>query len=423
MFFIAMLSLQMSVIVAQDWTVQYTPRLRHIHNIHAIDPTTIIATGGNESNDSITTIVRSMDGGLDWRIILDNIGPWLMWADYINDTTAIACGFDGVMIRTDDLWENFEYLSLPGSVSHRNFYDIKFIDENTGIAVGGNKENDAIETIIKTEDGGTSWSIISDRMSPCLRSVCFIDNTSGFLVGNSGTILKTNDQGDTWIEIIPPETVEGRDFHRVYFQDEHNGWIVGGQYGADSLQTMIKTVNGGETWEVILDRSGPPLNDICFINQDIAFIVGDDETVLQSSDGGLSWVQASIPDLIGPSDFKCVFFLNSRFGLIGGTWGTLLKYNPDYFSVEELYRTKSVRISPNPFRHQAVIECDNEMLNRFDHGLIFTVYSIDGKKVDAISIDQSSTIYRNSRLTPGIYFYCLRSGNSLIDSGKFIVRQ
>jgi len=417
-----MLLLQYSDVLAQEWTAHYTPRLRHNHNIHAIDPTTIIALGGNESNDSITTIVRSMDGGLAWRIILDNIGPWLMSTDYIDDAIAIACGFDGVMIKTNDLWDSFEYLDLPGPVSHRNFYDIKFLDENTGVAVGGNKENDAIETIIKTEDGGASWSIISDRMSPCLRSISFIGTSSVFAVGNSGTILKSSDQGDTWTTITPPEMVQDRDFHAVYFQDENYGWIVGGQYGSDSLQTIIKTVNGGDTWEVVFDRSGPPLNDICFIQQDMAFAVGDDETVLQSVDGGINWNHVNIPELIGPSDFKCVFFLNNRFGLIGGTWGTMLKFNPDYFSVEELNRTKLVRISPNPFRHQAVIECNNEMMNQFDQELDFTVYSCEGKVLDALSIHQSRTIYRNSQLTPGIYFYCLRSGYKLIDTGKFIIR-
>ena len=69
---------------------------------------------------------------------------------------------------------------------------VSFITPVVGWAVG----NDG--TILKTTNGGTSWTSQSIETSVPLYSVSFTDSDNGTVVGDVGTILRTTDGGTTW---------------------------------------------------------------------------------------------------------------------------------------------------------------------------------------------------------------------------------
>ena len=69
---------------------------------------------------------------------------------------------------------------------------IRFINNNTGWAVGNTG------TILKTTDAGTSWLRISSGTFNNLQSVFFVDSISGWVAGDNGTILRTTDGGLNW---------------------------------------------------------------------------------------------------------------------------------------------------------------------------------------------------------------------------------
>ena len=57
-----------------------------------------------------------------------------------------------------------------------------------------------------------------------LNSVCFIDANVGFTVGNSGTILKTTNGGQSWSSQWIASSIH---LYDVSFFDENNGIVVG----------------------------------------------------------------------------------------------------------------------------------------------------------------------------------------------------
>jgi len=65
-----------------------------------------------------------------------------------------------------------------------------FTDANTGYAVGGDYGIGG--TILKTLDGGITWSTLSIGTTNQLHSVTFADANNGFAVGENGTILKNH---------------------------------------------------------------------------------------------------------------------------------------------------------------------------------------------------------------------------------------
>ncbi len=112
-------------------------------------------------------------------------------------------------------------------------YSVNFIDATTGWAVGD------IGTILHTTNGGESWLNQISGASDYLYSVAFINASTGWAVGWYGTIFHTTNGGESWI--IQPS---GTNYYlnSVTFTDANNGWIVGG-YG-----TILHTSTGGTTW-------------------------------------------------------------------------------------------------------------------------------------------------------------------------------
>ena len=84
-------------------------------------------------------------------------------------------------------WQN----PLPQGNS---LYDVEFLDENTGWAVG------YYGTILSTDNGGVNWEIHPMSTKKNLNSICFIDDNKAWIVGNEGLILHTNNGGLNWME-------------------------------------------------------------------------------------------------------------------------------------------------------------------------------------------------------------------------------
>ena len=103
------------------------------------------------------------------------------------------------------------------------FYDVFFIDERTGWTVGNNAGSTFVEeldsAIAHTTDGGVTWHPQQSGVYHLLRSVRFVDNQTGWCVGDNGIILHTENGGETW-EQQPKATYNNLfDLHFVSAQE------------------------------------------------------------------------------------------------------------------------------------------------------------------------------------------------------------
>src|SRR5438045_8602837 len=71
-----------------------------------------------------------------------------------------------------------------------NLRGASLVNANTGTVVG------EYGTIVRTTDGGNSWTIQASGTTQTLWAVSFTDITNGTAVGEGGTILRTTDGGD-----------------------------------------------------------------------------------------------------------------------------------------------------------------------------------------------------------------------------------
>jgi photosystem II stability/assembly factor-like uncharacterized protein len=74
---------------------------------------------------------------------------------------------------------------MQASGTNRNFSDISFVDASTGWAVG------QIGTIATTTDGGLTWTFQESGTTAGLYDLIFVDSQVGWIVGREGMILKT----------------------------------------------------------------------------------------------------------------------------------------------------------------------------------------------------------------------------------------
>jgi photosystem II stability/assembly factor-like uncharacterized protein len=74
---------------------------------------------------------------------------------------------------------------------------VGFADANTATAVGQNQET-GVGAILRTEDGGATWTSQVSGTTNLLLGVAFVDASSGIAVGGQGTILRTVDGGASW---------------------------------------------------------------------------------------------------------------------------------------------------------------------------------------------------------------------------------
>lgn len=130
-----------------------------------------------------------------------------------------------------------------------------------------------------------------------LNSVYFIDQNTGWIVGENGTILKTINGGENWEQKTYNNQTQFI-YYSVYFTNKDTGWIAGSDgyvdYGADEINCiLLKTIDGCESWQEI-PFNGQGLSNIQFINDSTGWIVQTvswrNENILKTTDGGNSWM-------------------------------------------------------------------------------------------------------------------------------------
>lgn len=310
-----------STAISQQWYHGYAPHFRHINDFHLSSQDVVVAVGGNQSNDAIESIFKTIDYCNSWELIMDlpNLS-WLKGCYFITDSIGFAVGFEGKVMKTTDMGATWTTIT---SGTTRNLNSVFFTNSQTGYCAGGDRLT-PYQTILKTTNGGQNWTTIYDEADFWLKKIWFIDNNIGVATGDSGVVILTENAGNSWDFITVPLV---RNYNSIFFIDESTGYIAGGNY---ENTTILKTEDGGYSWNIALDQTGGELNDIYFIDANIGYAVGKKGVFLKTTDGGANWIQQTIPYLNANVNLNTVVFKNENFGIAMGQFGEyfLLKAFP-----------------------------------------------------------------------------------------------
>ena len=150
------------------------------------------------------------------------------------------------------------------------------------------------------------WSPVDSGTTSNLNGAVLLDSGTGFVVGDTGTILKSTDAGATW---TPLTSGTSNTLHGVYFLDPNEGVAVG-----DS-GTILRTTDGGAAWQSIASGVKDSLRSVSF-NGTSGICGGDSQDILYSTDSGASW-QISQSGFFG-GGFLGAQMLSATTGFVAG---------------------------------------------------------------------------------------------------------
>jgi photosystem II stability/assembly factor-like uncharacterized protein len=157
------------------------------------------------------------------------------------------------------------------------------------------------------------WDPQTSGVTDQLNSVYFVDVDTGWAAGKNNTILKTVDGGKTWSRALEREE-GGNDFSSIFFTDAKEGW-------AQTSNILLHSSDGGETW-----RPASPLPDRKHLGEggavgSIRLQTGQFSTsdrIYRSEDGGTTWTDIST---MPRNDFEPIFVLDPQHIWVAGDYG------------------------------------------------------------------------------------------------------
>jgi photosystem II stability/assembly factor-like uncharacterized protein len=366
----------------------------NIFTIAAIDSMTAFVCGGTIPVLGNAKIYRTTDGGQSWDTVYTAIGPSTFW----------------------------------------NM--IHFFDAQNGIAMSDAPNSGQPFVIVKTNDGGQTWTQISNPPSPnpneygMVNTFQFFDEMNGwFGTTYGGRIFRTTDGGETWMG-YPSGNTNGR-ILSVNFVSPFIGVRA-----CDELPYLTRTTDGGQTWTPV---GNLPVSGItAMVRGTVVSTPSYEQTwihgiatstptqfILTSTDSGQTWQQQTLPDLSGESIASLSVAV---FGDSVRAWaatlnpvtydsgGQILTYADIISSVNEPSTTiaSDYRLEqnyPNPFNPNTTIAFDLPKTSEVS----LKVFNILGEEVatlvsDKLSAGSYSYEWDAINLASGVYLYRLQAG-------------
>ena len=222
----------------EHWQMQRTPTMQHLYGVSFTDARNGWAVGRSG------TIINTMDGGAHWSAQRSGTSKHLFKVRFLDPHEGWAVGDWGVVAHTVDGGVSWQDRSLG---EDQILYAIDFADRETGWIVG------EFGSIRRTADGGQTWVKQEAGTEKTFFGVAAVSKDKAWAVGIDGLVVRTVDGGATWH--VQQGESQVASFENLGFVDllknpglydvkirGASGYIVG------DVGTVLASEDGGETW-------------------------------------------------------------------------------------------------------------------------------------------------------------------------------
>lgn len=376
----------------------------------------------NDSNTGYISgsgsILKSTNGGNNWVQQWSLNGDLVLSVNFVNDNTGYAFQ-PGRLYKTTNGGNNWSFLSEVKISStfpiSYYFYKMHFLNNTTGIIVGSVLRNigsysSQEGSIYRTTNSGVNWDYMSNSYVLYYVDISFINENTGWIVGTSGGIIKTTNAGANWIGQTGP--FSSVNYQYVSAADSNTVYVTGYGNGLNTL--LAKSTNGGFNWTGSLVSMDKNIRKIDFVNRNTGWASGEKGLLYATTNGGTDWFYQPTPT----NEHLYVNFLDEHTGWLVGNSGVILKTTSGIVSGIKVIPavTPSSHMLyqnyPNPFNPVTKIRFQvSESGN-----VIIKVFDITGKEISTLINDRLQpgtyeTTFDGSKLSSGIYFYSINTGD------------
>ena len=241
-------------------------------------------------------VIHSTNAGVNWTSA--SIGNTTYNSVSANGQYVWIAGNGGILQLSSDNGSTWNQLSLAGGIDLRSVF---FINSTTGWISGANGR------IFKSTNSGLTWSAQLTPTINVLNCIVFTDNLNGAACGVNGTVLITTNGGSSWSLSATPVTKE------LLSIDSKGGTIFAS--GADA--TVIKSTNSGNSWSVIdyKIQTKSDVNSVFMVAANTYYSCGGGGFIRKSTDGGATFTFQINPML---ADLYKIYFFNNNLGWAAG---------------------------------------------------------------------------------------------------------
>lgn len=187
-------------------------------------------------------ILVSDDQGKQWRQVTSPVSVLLTAVYFIDAQNGWAVGHDGIVVHTKDAGETWVKQLDGHQLNQLQLKTYQALVELGGDSQAQDLEMDELELYL--DDAAVA---MEEGPTQPLLDILFINNQQGFLLGSYGLLLKTVDGGNTW-SVLSHRLPNPDRFHlNALLIDQYQSLIVAGEAG-----TLFRSDNFGESW-VALD--------------------------------------------------------------------------------------------------------------------------------------------------------------------------
>jgi photosystem II stability/assembly factor-like uncharacterized protein len=240
-------------------------------------------------------IYKTTDYGNIWAIKYQHYpdSGYRFWGNditFINNGVGWSVGmfeqgeFGAAILYTQDCGENWNLQWRDSSGNNAERLNSINFSESIGFAVGD------IGRIIKYTPQ-TGWVKQTSVTNLPLNKVFFSDDNHGWISGGyqnendfQKILLKTTNGGATWTTVPNIPYL----FRDIAFMDNNLGWAIG--YTQIGTGGILKTIDGGDTWSIDTGNLPAKLNAL-HIKDNYGWAVGDNGLILRTTDAGAVWVE------------------------------------------------------------------------------------------------------------------------------------
>ena len=236
----------------------------------------------------------------------------------------------------------------------------------------------------------------------------FVNDSVGYIASNlnngNSVIIKTVDGGNTWQVIPLPWMYNTSIIHSVFFLDNNYGFISGQDF-------ILKTLDGGNTWSDYVLSYNNTQYHVMFSDYNNGYLVGSNYspvgsgTILKTNNGGSTWItDNSITD----NSLYAIFLTDSSHIWAAGDCVTIIAKIDSSITTQtgkSFDNNINFKLYPNPSNNIITIEAPQPATIEISNiqGQLIKTIKASGNKINIDHVGWSSYVVDVSALPSGVY--------------------